>query len=231
VVVHDDLVEQAAVTTADVLGCDELERHAEGQKVGGVGAQLGVGHGQVEVKAPPPWWASPRGRRWLSRRRRQRSAAARGAQPVSQRALGELERLAEAGLGHARKRSEPLPGADDLSAHQVATDRQLRQQRACHRQHLACQLELALVLIVLGRRTPPARQPYEQLLEGPNGPRDQPTDPLGADAFGTGSGAQLDAQPAGAKAPDDAQGDKAQKSSWNVAQIVRFGHGHLRRGG
>ncbi|HJL17102.1 MAG TPA: hypothetical protein RMH99_15660 [Sandaracinaceae bacterium LLY-WYZ-13_1] len=50
-VVDEDGVEQVLIAATDVLHREELQRHAEGAQVGGVGGALGVGQHDVEVEA------------------------------------------------------------------------------------------------------------------------------------------------------------------------------------
>ena len=60
VVADDDRVEQARIAAADVLCGDELEGHAEGAQVGGVGADLGAGQRHVEVEPTATRWSRTR---------------------------------------------------------------------------------------------------------------------------------------------------------------------------
>ena len=55
VVVDDDGVEQRVVTTADVLGCDELESDPEGFDVGGVCSEPCARQGAIEADATAAW--------------------------------------------------------------------------------------------------------------------------------------------------------------------------------
>ena len=219
--VDDDRVQQPAITTADVLHADELERDAEDGQVGGVGADLGAR--QVHVEAEARAARRPVGRWWRRRGGGRRGVRHRGVgEPVAQGALGQRERLAERALGERGQ----LGGQAEPGAHQQRTDggpaqRDQGQGGGGDREQCAQRHQLGAYRIVDAGRTAPAGEGVDEVGEGTGDTGSESTDALGAEGCGAGCIADADREPVGPVAVDQGDAEDGEQRSRDRRRGVR----------